>query len=59
MSWNWQQPEWPNFSWEKTRLAKAEAVLVCVPTPLTGNREPDLGPLIDCTRAQLTRTSDP
>ena len=33
------------------RLAKAEAVLVCVPTPLTGNREPDLGPLIDCTRA--------
>ena len=33
------------------RLAKAEAVLVCVPTPLTSNREPDLGPLIDCTRA--------
>ena len=34
-----------------SRLAKAEAVLVCVPTPLTGNREPDLGPLIDATRA--------
>src|ERR1700689_245360 len=33
------------------RLAKAEAVLVCVPTPLTSNREPDLGPLIDATRA--------
>jgi UDP-N-acetyl-D-glucosamine dehydrogenase len=32
------------------RLAKAEAVLVCVPTPLTSNREPDLGPLIECTR---------
>jgi UDP-N-acetyl-D-glucosamine dehydrogenase len=34
-----------------SRLAKAEAVLVCVPTPLTRNREPDLGPLIDATRA--------
>jgi UDP-N-acetyl-D-glucosamine dehydrogenase len=32
-------------------LAKADAVLVCVPTPLTHNREPDLGPLIDSTRA--------
>jgi UDP-N-acetyl-D-glucosamine dehydrogenase len=28
-------------------LARAEAVLICVPTPLTRNREPDLGPLID------------
>jgi UDP-N-acetyl-D-glucosamine dehydrogenase len=33
------------------RLAKADAVLVCVPTPLTANREPDLGPLVDSTRA--------
>jgi UDP-N-acetyl-D-glucosamine dehydrogenase len=33
------------------RLAKADAVLVCVPTPLTRNREPDLGPLIDAARA--------
>src|ERR1700689_2858176 len=33
------------------RLAKADAVLMCVPTPLTSNREPDLGPLIDATRA--------
>jgi UDP-N-acetyl-D-glucosamine dehydrogenase len=33
------------------RLARADAVLVCVPTPLTANREPDLGPLIDSTRA--------
>jgi UDP-N-acetyl-D-glucosamine dehydrogenase len=32
-------------------LSEAEAVLVCVPTPLTRNREPDLGPLIDSTRA--------
>jgi len=27
-------------------LARAEAVIVCVPTPLTENREPDLEPLI-------------
>ena len=26
-------------------------MLICVPTPLTRNREPDLGPLIDATRA--------
>ncbi len=26
-------------------LARAEAVLICVPTPLTSNREPDLGAL--------------
>jgi len=32
-------------------LAKADAVLICVPTPLTPNREPDLGPLVDSTRA--------
>jgi UDP-N-acetyl-D-glucosamine dehydrogenase len=28
------------------RLALADAILVCVPTPLTPNREPDLGPLM-------------
>ncbi len=27
-------------------LAEADAVLICVPTPLTGNREPDLTPLL-------------
>src|SRR5271167_1082876 len=32
-------------------LAQAEAVLICVPTPLTRNREPDLGPLIDAARS--------
>jgi UDP-N-acetyl-D-glucosamine dehydrogenase len=32
------------------RLAKTDAVIICVPTPLTRNREPDLGPLIDSTR---------
>jgi UDP-N-acetyl-D-glucosamine dehydrogenase len=33
------------------RLADADAVLICVPTPLTRNREPDLSPLIGATRA--------
>jgi UDP-N-acetyl-D-glucosamine dehydrogenase len=32
-------------------LARADAVLLCVPTPLTANREPDLGPLVDATQA--------
>jgi UDP-N-acetyl-D-glucosamine dehydrogenase len=27
-------------------LARTDAVLICVPTPLTANREPELGPLI-------------
>jgi UDP-N-acetyl-D-glucosamine dehydrogenase len=27
------------------RLAACDAVILCVPTPLTGSREPDLGPL--------------
>src|SRR4029078_9491120 len=32
-------------------LGRCDAVLICVPTPLTANREPDLGPLIAATRA--------
>src|SRR6202161_3538486 len=32
-------------------LREADAVLVCVPTPLSVNREPDLGPLVDSMRA--------
>ena len=32
-------------------LDRADAVLICVPTPLTRNREPDLGPLIEATRS--------
>jgi UDP-N-acetyl-D-glucosamine dehydrogenase len=30
-----------------TALQGADAVLICVPTPLSPNREPELGPLID------------
>jgi len=32
-------------------LMQAEAILICVPTPLTPNREPDLGPLLAASRA--------
>ncbi|HEX4436051.1 MAG TPA: nucleotide sugar dehydrogenase [Solirubrobacteraceae bacterium] len=32
-------------------LREADAVLICVPTPLTRNREPDLGPLVETGRA--------
>jgi UDP-N-acetyl-D-glucosamine dehydrogenase len=32
-------------------MAACDAVLVCVPTPLTPNREPDLVPLLDASRA--------
>ncbi|MEJ7797223.1 MAG: nucleotide sugar dehydrogenase [Solirubrobacteraceae bacterium] len=32
-------------------LAHCEAVIVCVPTPLTANREPDLGPLVSAGRS--------
>ena len=31
-------------------LARADAVLICVPTPLSANREPDLGPLLSAGR---------
>jgi UDP-N-acetyl-D-glucosamine dehydrogenase len=32
------------------RLASTDAILICVPTPLTSNREPELTPLIDAAR---------
>jgi UDP-N-acetyl-D-glucosamine dehydrogenase len=39
------------FTTRPVELHEAEAILVCVPTPLTPNREPDLGPLLATTRA--------
>jgi UDP-N-acetyl-D-glucosamine dehydrogenase len=36
---------------EYAPLADCEAVLICVPTPLTANREPDLGPLVRASEA--------
>jgi UDP-N-acetyl-D-glucosamine dehydrogenase len=34
------------FTTRFVELHEADAILVCVPTPLTHNREPDLGPLL-------------
>src|SRR4051794_27388210 len=39
------------FSTRFVELHETEAILVCVPTPLTRNREPDLGPLLGATQA--------
>jgi UDP-N-acetyl-D-glucosamine dehydrogenase len=39
-------------------LAQADAVLICVPTPLSENREPDLGPL-DAAAKSLARVLQP
>jgi UDP-N-acetyl-D-glucosamine dehydrogenase len=36
---------------DKTDLASCEAVVICVPTPLTGSREPDLTYLLDSATA--------
>jgi UDP-N-acetyl-D-glucosamine dehydrogenase len=39
------------FSTRFVDLHDADAVLICVPTPLTPNREPELGPLLSAARA--------
>ena len=39
------------FTTRAVELHETEAILVCVPTPLTRNREPDLGPLLAAARA--------
>ena len=28
MKWNWQQPDWPEFSWNDALLVKAEAIFL-------------------------------
>jgi UDP-N-acetyl-D-glucosamine dehydrogenase len=39
------------FTTRSVELHETEAILVCVPTPLTRNREPDLGPLQSAAQA--------
>jgi UDP-N-acetyl-D-glucosamine dehydrogenase len=39
------------FTTRYVELHEADAILVCVPTPLTRNREPDLGPLLGAAQA--------
>ncbi len=36
MKWNWQKPEWPHFSWDKTRLAKTEDQFLLESGMITG-----------------------
>jgi UDP-N-acetyl-D-glucosamine dehydrogenase len=38
------------FTTRFVELHEADAVLICVPTPLSRNREPDLGPLLAASR---------
>jgi UDP-N-acetyl-D-glucosamine dehydrogenase len=40
-----------SFTTRFVELHEAEAVLICVPTPLNANREPDLGPLLGAARS--------
>jgi UDP-N-acetyl-D-glucosamine dehydrogenase len=40
-----------HFSTRFVELHEAEAIIICVPTPLTANREPELGPLLSAARA--------
>jgi UDP-N-acetyl-D-glucosamine dehydrogenase len=39
------------FSTRFADLALVDAILICVPTPLNANREPDLGPVLGAARA--------
>src|SRR4051812_30727871 len=39
------------FTTRYVELHEADAILVCVPTPLTRNREPDLGPLLGAAQS--------
>jgi UDP-N-acetyl-D-glucosamine dehydrogenase len=40
-----------DFTTRYVELHETDAILVCVPTPLTPNREPDLGPLLSSAQA--------
>src|SRR6188768_4284405 len=40
-----------SFTTRYVELHETDAILVCVPTPLTRNREPDLGPLLSSAQA--------
>jgi UDP-N-acetyl-D-glucosamine dehydrogenase len=43
---------------DMTRLAEADAILICVPTPLSDSRDPDLTYVIETTR-QIAKTLRP
>ena len=41
-----------------TRLAECDAIVICVPTPLTAQREPDLGPVLSAARSIAAHAKD-
>ncbi len=34
---------------DSSRISEADVVIICVPTPVTKNKMPDLGPILDAT----------
>src|SRR5262249_17736418 len=36
MTWNWQKPDWPHFSWDPARLQRAEQTFLVESGVLTG-----------------------
>src|SRR5688500_461204 len=40
-----------SFTTDVGALAEPEAIIVCVPTPLSRNREPELGPMLAASEA--------
>lgn len=36
MTWNWEKPDWPHFSWDKKRLAKSEEQFLLATGIFTG-----------------------
>jgi len=46
-----RHPDALEASEDPARLAACEAIVICVPTPLTGSREPDLSYLVDSARS--------
>lgn len=48
---DWRRRELFEATAVESRLADADVVLICVPTPLTGTRDPDLTYVIETTRA--------
>jgi UDP-N-acetyl-D-glucosamine dehydrogenase len=39
------------FTTDVAELRRVDAILICVPTPLNANREPELGPMLSAARA--------
>jgi Fic family protein len=61
--WNWEQPDWPNFSWDENRLRKAEEEFLKGSGIATGSlrhlAEPDRSELVIQTMsAEAVTTSE-